>query len=36
MVLAVIPVLSHNTVMSLAYRGTVPHRRLDFFYSNKK
>ncbi len=24
----------HNTVTSLALRGTVPHRRLDFFYSN--
>ncbi len=23
-----------NTVTSLAHRGTVPHRRLDFFYSN--
>ncbi len=34
MVLAVIQVLSHNTVMSLAHRGTVPHRRLDFFNSN--
>ncbi len=29
------PVLSRNTVTSLAHRGTVPHRRLDFFYSNK-
>ncbi len=26
-------VLSRNTVTSLAHRGTVPHRRLDFFYS---
>ncbi len=33
--MAVIPVLSHNTVTSLAHRGTVPHRRLDFFYSNE-
>ncbi len=32
--MAVIPVLSRNTVTSLAHRGTVPHRRLDFFYSN--
>ncbi len=22
-------------IMSLAHRGTVPHRRLDFIYSNK-
>ncbi len=30
------PVLSRNTVTSLAHRGTVPHRRLDcFFYINK-
>ncbi len=33
--MAVIPVLSHNTVTSLAHRGTVPHHRLDFFNSNK-
>ncbi len=33
--MTVIPVLSRNTVTSLAHRGTVPHRRLDFFYSNK-
>ncbi len=33
--LAVIPVLSRNTVMSLAHHGTVPHRRLDCFYRNK-
>ncbi len=33
--MTVIPVLSHNTVTSLAHRGTVPHRRLDFFNSNK-
>ncbi len=32
--MTVIPVLSHNTVTSLAHRGIVPHRRLDFFYSN--
>ncbi len=32
--MTVIPVLSRNTVMSLAHRGTVSHRRLDFFYSN--
>ncbi len=32
--MTVIPVLSRNTVTSLAYRGTVSHRRLDFFYSN--
>ncbi len=34
--LTVIPVLSHNTVTSLARRGTVPQRHLDFFffYSN--
>ncbi len=30
----VILVLSRNTVTSLAHRGTVPHRRLDSFYSN--
>ncbi len=29
--MTVIPVLSHNTVTSLAHRGTVPHRCLDFF-----
>ncbi len=35
MVMTVIPVLSRNTVTSLAHHGTVPHRRLDFFfYSN--
>ncbi len=34
-VMTVIPVLSRNTVTSLAHRGTVPHRRLDCFYSNK-
>ncbi len=28
-------VLSRNTATSLAHRGTVSHRRLDFFYSNK-
>ncbi len=33
--MTVIPVLSLNTVTSPAHRGTVPHRRLDFFYSNK-
>ncbi len=33
--MTVIPVLSHNTVTSLAHRGTVPHCRFDFFYSNK-
>ncbi len=33
--MAVIPVLSSNTVTSLAHRGTVPHRRLDFINSNK-
>ncbi len=33
--MTVIPVLSRNTVTLLAHRGTVPHRRLDFFYSNK-
>ncbi len=27
--------VKRNTVMSLAHRGTVPHRRLDFIYSNK-
>ncbi len=32
--MTVIPVLSRNTVTSLAHCGTVPHRRLDFFYSN--
>ncbi len=32
--MTVIPVSSSNTVTSLAHRGTVPHRRLDFFYSN--
>ncbi len=30
----VIPVLSRNTVTSLAHHGTVPHRPLDCFYSN--
>ncbi len=34
--MTVIPVLSRNTVTSLVHRGTVPHRRFDFFfYSNK-
>ncbi len=33
--MTVILVLSRNTVTSLAHRGTVPHRRLDCFYSNK-
>ncbi len=28
------PVLSRNTITSLAYHGTVSHRRLDLFYSN--
>ncbi len=32
--MAVIPVLSRNTVTSLAHHGTVPHCHLDFFYSN--
>ncbi len=31
----VIPVLSPNTIMSLAHRGTLPHLCLDCFYSNK-
>ncbi len=31
----VMTVISRNTVTSLAHRGTVPHRRLDCFYSNK-
>ncbi len=35
MVMTVIPVLSRNTVTSLAHRGTVSHRRLDFIHSNK-
>ncbi len=30
-VMTVIPVLSRNTVTSLAHRGTVPHHPLDFF-----
>ncbi len=30
--MTVIPVLSRNTVMSLAHRGTVPHHCLDFFF----
>ncbi len=34
MVMAVITVLSRNTVTSLAHRGTVPHRLLDFINSN--
>ncbi len=34
-VTTVILVLSRNTVTSLAHRGTVPHRPLDCFYSNK-
>ncbi len=33
--MAVMPVLSRNTVMSLAHRGTVPHRRLDCINSKK-
>ncbi len=33
--MTVIQVLSRNTVTLLAHRGTVPHRPLDFFYSNK-
>ncbi len=33
--MTVIPVLSLNTVTSPAHRGTVPHRHLDLFYSNK-
>ncbi len=33
-VITVIPALSRKTVTSLAHRGTVPHHRLDFFYSN--
>ncbi len=32
--MAVISVLSRNTVMSLAHRGAVSHRRLDFIYIN--
>ncbi len=32
--MTVIPLLSRNTFTSLAHRGTVPHRRLDSFYSN--
>ncbi len=32
--MTVIPVLSRNTVTSLTHRVTVPHRRLDCFYSN--
>ncbi len=34
-VMTVILVLSRNTVTSLAHHGTVPHLRLDCFYSNK-
>ncbi len=33
--MTVILVLSRNTVTSLAHRGTVPHSRLDCFYSYK-
>ncbi len=32
--MTVILVLSRNTVTSHAHRGTIPHRRLDCFYSN--
>ncbi len=34
-VMTVILLLSRNTVTSLAHCGTVPHLRLDCFYSNK-
>ncbi len=33
--MTVIPVLSLNIATSPTHRGTIPHRRLDFFYSNK-
>ncbi len=33
--MTVILVLSRNTVTLLAHRGTVPHSRLDCFYSYK-
>ncbi len=36
MVMTVIPVLSRNTVTSLAHHGTVPHRRLELFFYSKK